>query len=72
MDAKDFARLENASRADKRLLHGTLKELPGLEARTELTGPVMVIIGDAVAGADFSRSEPLGAHVSAELETARI
>ena len=42
--------VENAGRRDSRLLHGTLKELPGLEARTELTGPVMVIIGDAVAG----------------------
>eukprot|EP01035_Chromulina_nebulosa_P066812 gene66812-91492_t len=45
-------------------MHGTLKELPGLEARTELTGPVMVIIGDAVAGADFRRSEPLGAELT--------
>ena len=64
--------VENAGRRDNRLLHGTLKELPGLEARTELTGPVMVIIGDAVAGADFSRSEPLGALVSAEPQLARI
>ncbi len=63
--------VENAGRRDSRRLHGTLKELPGLEARTELTGPVMVIIGDAVAGADFSRSEPLGARQSAELESVR-
>ena len=63
--------VENAGRRDSRLLHGTLKELPGLETRTELTGPVMVIIGDAVAGADFSRSEPLGHRQTAELETAR-
>ncbi|MFY8101280.1 MAG: uroporphyrinogen-III C-methyltransferase, partial [Allorhizobium sp.] len=27
--------VENAGRRDSRLLHGTLKELPGLEARTE-------------------------------------
>ncbi len=64
--------VENAGRRDSRLLHGTLKELPGLEARTELTGPVMVIIGDAVAGADFSRSEPLGALAPAEPQLARI
>lgn len=51
--------VENASRRDKRLLHGTLKDLPGLEHRDELTGPVMVIIGDAVAGANFERSEAL-------------
>ncbi|WP_432347960.1 siroheme synthase CysG [Shinella yambaruensis] len=51
--------VENASRREKRLLHGTLKDLPGLEHRDELTGPVMVIIGDAVAGANFEHSEPL-------------
>ncbi|MCY1300500.1 Siroheme synthase [compost metagenome] len=51
--------IENASHADRRLLHGTLKDLPDLENRTELSGPVMVIIGDAVAGANFERSEPL-------------
>ena len=51
--------IENASRRDKRLLHGVLRELPGLEARDDLGGPVMVIIGDAVAGANFEHSEPL-------------
>ncbi|TCR85384.1 siroheme synthase CysG [Rhizobium sp. BK376] len=51
--------VENASRSDRRLLHGTLKDLPDLEFRDELTGPVMVIIGDAVAGANFELSEPL-------------
>jgi uroporphyrin-III C-methyltransferase/precorrin-2 dehydrogenase/sirohydrochlorin ferrochelatase len=51
--------IENASRADRRLLHGTLNDLPDLEHRHELTGPVMVIIGDAVAGANFDRSEAL-------------
>lgn len=51
--------IENASRADRRLLHGTLKDLPDLENRSELAGPVMVIIGEAVAGANFERSEPL-------------
>ena len=51
--------VENASRRDRRLLHGTLKDLPDLEFREELTGPVMVIIGDAVAGANFEHSAPL-------------
>jgi uroporphyrin-III C-methyltransferase/precorrin-2 dehydrogenase/sirohydrochlorin ferrochelatase len=51
--------VENAGRRDSRLLHGTLAELPALEARDELKGPVMVIIGDAVAGGNFTRSEPL-------------
>ncbi len=51
--------VENAGRNDSRLLHGTLDELPALQGRHELTGPVMVIIGDAVAGGNFARSEPL-------------
>ncbi|KQO81050.1 siroheme synthase CysG [Rhizobium sp. Leaf262] len=51
--------IENASRSYRRLMHGTLRDLPQLEHRDELTGPVMVIIGDAVAGANFERSEAL-------------
>ncbi|MGN6549488.1 MAG: siroheme synthase CysG [Pararhizobium sp.] len=53
--------VENASRPGRRLFHGILKELPALEARQDLSGPVMVIIGDAVAGANFERSLPLAA-----------
>lgn len=63
--------VENASRGDRRLLHGTLKDLPDLEHREELSGPVMVIIGDAVAGANFEHSEPLMRHVSVVQEFAR-
>lgn len=51
--------VENASRKDKRLFHGTLKDLPSLEERKELAGPVMVIIGDAVAGAAIDKAEAL-------------
>ena len=51
--------VENASRQDARLFHGTLKDLPDLNEIEELTGPTMVIIGEAVAGADISRAEPL-------------
>ncbi|PZV33901.1 siroheme synthase CysG [Mesorhizobium kowhaii] len=54
--------VENASLANRRRFHGTLADLPSLEARTDLSGPVMTIIGDAVAGANFERSEPLTAH----------
>lgn len=53
--------IENASRKDKRLFHGTLKDLPELENRDELSGPVMVIIGDAVAGAAIDKAEALAA-----------
>jgi uroporphyrin-III C-methyltransferase / precorrin-2 dehydrogenase / sirohydrochlorin ferrochelatase len=51
--------VENASRLDARLFHGTLKDLPDLNEIEEITGPTMVIIGEAVAGADISRAEPL-------------
>lgn len=57
--------VENASRADRRLFHGTLNDLPSLEGRDDLTGPVMTIIGDAVAGANFAKSEPLTAQANA-------
>ena len=54
--------VENASLGNRRRFHGTLADLPSLEERADLTGPVMTIIGDAVAGANFERSEPLAAH----------
>ena len=53
--------VENASLRHRRRFHGTLADLPSLEGRTDLDGPVMTIIGDAVAGANFERSEPLSA-----------
>jgi uroporphyrin-III C-methyltransferase/precorrin-2 dehydrogenase/sirohydrochlorin ferrochelatase len=53
--------VENASRSDRRLLHATLHELPLIAEVPDLSGPVMVIIGDAVAGANFTRSTPLAA-----------
>lgn len=53
--------VENASLASRRLFHGTLADLPSLEGRGDLTGPVMTVIGDAVAGANFVKSEPLAA-----------
>lgn len=54
--------VENASLGTRRRFHGTLADLPSLEARADLTGPVMTIIGDAVAGANFEQSEPLAEH----------
>ena len=55
--------IENASQDNRRLMHATLKELPLIETLDDLTGPVMVIIGDAVAGANFEKSTPLVALV---------
>jgi len=60
--------VENASLSAKRLFHGTLADLPRLQAREDLTGPVMTIIGDAVAGANFERSQALAAHAGARLD----
>lgn len=56
--------VENASLPTKKLYHGTLTDLPSLGRRDDLTGPVMTIIGDAVAGANFELSEPLATHSS--------
>lgn len=51
--------IENASRREARLFHGTIADLPSLQHFDELTGPVMVVIGEAVAGANFDKSTPL-------------
>ncbi|MBL8583538.1 MAG: uroporphyrinogen-III C-methyltransferase [Rhizobiaceae bacterium] len=56
--------VENASLGTRRLLHGTLADLPSLQQRDDLGGPVMTIIGDAVAGANFTRSQPLASYAA--------
>lgn len=55
--------VENAGRRDRLMLHGLLKDLALLENRTDLKGPVMVIIGDAVAGASLDEARPLAQRV---------
>ncbi|MCR9136415.1 MAG: siroheme synthase CysG [Alphaproteobacteria bacterium] len=57
--------VENASQPNRTLLHCTMKDLPAIEARSDLAGPVMVIIGDAVAGANFKQSTPLSSEKAA-------
>src|SRR5690606_9937558 len=64
--------VENASLPSRRHLHGTLADLPSLEHHAELTGPVMTIIGDAVAGADFSKSTPLAMRSALRIERASM
>lgn len=59
--------VENASLPGRRLLHGTLADLPALASRSELSGPVMTIIGDAVAGARLDHSTPLAARLTARV-----
>src|SRR5690606_37022953 len=63
--------VENASLPHRRLFHGTLADLPGLESREDLSGPVMTIIGDAVAGANFRNSEPIARRQGAESKLER-
>jgi uroporphyrin-III C-methyltransferase/precorrin-2 dehydrogenase/sirohydrochlorin ferrochelatase len=41
--------VENASRGDRRAYRGRLDELAALAGRPELTGPVLIIVGDVVA-----------------------
>lgn len=55
--------VENAGRSDRLMLHGLLKDLALLESRSDLKGPVMVIIGDAVAGASLDEARPLAQRV---------
>lgn len=69
-NATTVAVVENASRADRRMLHGTLADLPLIETAPGLDGPVMVLIGDAVAAADLTRSEPLSVAFRASTEIA--
>ncbi|MEO3386872.1 siroheme synthase CysG [Mesorhizobium sp. CAU 1741] len=57
--------VENASLPSRRMFHGTLADLPALQHRSDLAGPVMTIIGDAVAGANFDKSQPLRARIEA-------
>jgi len=58
--------VENASLGSRRLFHGTLSDLPALGGRKDLAGPVLTIIGDAVAGANFARSKPLASYRESE------
>lgn len=56
--------IENASRADERVFAGALRDLAALAERTDLTGPVLFVIGSAVAAADLSTAIPLRADLA--------
>lgn len=64
--------VENASHTNRRRFHGTLTDLPSLEERDDLAGPVMTIIGDAVAGANFSHSVPLASSAHSHVDETEI
>ena len=53
--------VENAARADERVFAGRLTDLDALADRDDLAGPVLFLIGRAVAEADLSTAEPLRA-----------
>jgi uroporphyrin-III C-methyltransferase/precorrin-2 dehydrogenase/sirohydrochlorin ferrochelatase len=51
--------VENASRADERVFAGTVADLAALADRDDVSGPVLIVVGDTVAHADLSAAEPL-------------
>lgn len=57
--ATPVAVIENAARADERLITGRLDSLPRLARRTEIDGPVLIVIGEAVAHAGSAGAESL-------------
>ncbi len=63
--ATPVAIVENASLPARRLIHGVLADLPLLQDRADLTGPVLTIIGEAASAANTARSEPLFAPAEA-------
>ena len=53
--------IENASRPDRRAYAGRLDELAELARRPELTGPVIIIIGEVVAAGAIAGRNAAGA-----------
>lgn len=53
--------VENAAHPDETVLAGTLADLGALGERDDVSGAVLIIIGDVVAEADLSSAEPLAA-----------
>ncbi|MBI5114293.1 MAG: uroporphyrinogen-III C-methyltransferase [Rhodovulum sp.] len=50
--------VENAGRPDRRLFTGPLAALPGLTTRDDVAGPVLILIGAAVAHGELAGAEP--------------
>ena len=57
--------VENAGRAGRRILRGALGDLPLLVKREDVTGPVLILIGPAIAHASDALAENLAAALSA-------
>nr|WP_246225153.1 siroheme synthase CysG [Pseudochelatococcus lubricantis] len=59
------AAIENAGRADSRAFFGRLADLPGLAERVDVAGPVLILVGDAVAAGDFGAAGPIAQRTEA-------
>lgn len=57
--ATPVAAVENAGRADRRILRAVLADLPALVGRNDIAGPVLILIGRAVAEGDAALAEQL-------------
>jgi uroporphyrin-III C-methyltransferase/precorrin-2 dehydrogenase/sirohydrochlorin ferrochelatase len=53
------AAIENAARADERVFAGRLRDLPALAERSDVSGPALIIIGEAVGHAALGAAFPL-------------
>ena len=51
--------VENAGRADRRVLAGCLRDLGGLAGRADVDGPVLILAGAALDAADLAAAESL-------------
>lgn len=59
------AAVENAGRSNRRILRGTLEDLPSLVQREDIAGPVLILIGPAVAEGTAQLAEHFAAKLSA-------
>jgi len=53
--------IENATRDERRLFAGALADLPALADHRDVTGPALILIGQAVAQGALADAEPLAA-----------
>ncbi len=57
--ATPVAVIENATRDGRRLFAGTLADLPAFASHDDVTGPALILIGEAVAEGALGHAEPL-------------
>lgn len=62
--------IENAAHPDEHQFSGSLSDLAVLENRSEIDGPVLIVIGEAVGHAALENAEPLALGLSASVAAA--